>query len=739
MYKYLVSYCIVFIIPFILAMFFWNKYFFKMYVDDTYVNIRSDTKRFRDITDSNISKIFSDAYYMSDEDIFSDHFNTNAFNRSITYTKLNNYSLKSDLVSNVVFFEDNLNFIISSYGSCRNQDVTKYLFNYKKWLFQDLISDVYKFEKPCWRYSEEIELFGSSTNNYISFIYPFKKNNSNLKKVFIYNIKETDFFKGLNIYKDLDDKEYLIIDARGEIVCSSVSREYPKDIFEYVLSNSSTEPKLYINEHLIVSFIKSSLNDWTYINILSIDVAMQKINQIKNIAMIFIILSAILGALIIYLLTYLNYNPLKDLYTYIKSMYQTMPDEENEIETAKKVIQNLIQKESYMKEKLSTGVESIKTTMMYDMIRGNIKNVKEYNLQGKEYGISLKNAIFHIVVFFIKDYSNLKINTSDMIKEIKEQFPGNISAEGIEGIYKNTLIFTVSSNFLLKDILKETLINIRKKFIEEHSIDFIIGVSEEVGNEDNIYDAYMESMLSIEHYETCTPNKAYGNIIFYDRNMVVAFDKYPDNEMETFKTALIDLDLEVFFKASRYLIDYIRTKNISLFMAQCICYDMLTTIFKFIIQIDKQDSFTLGTYKQINIDFNINNLESMVEFACMRAEEYIRSKVVIKDDYLLKEIKKYIKNNFTNPDFSLYNLADAFNMSLSNVSHYFKKNSGITLSEYISDLRIIRAKDFLKNTELTVNEISEKIGYINTSSFIRRFKQITNITPSEFRDLHKNY
>ncbi|NMB95453.1 MAG: hypothetical protein GYA02_02410, partial [Clostridiaceae bacterium] len=99
-------------------------------MDDTYVNIRSDTKRFRDITDSNISKIFSDAYYMSDEDIFSDHFNTNAFNRSITYTKLNNYSLKSDLVSNVVFFEDNLNFIISSYGSCRNQDVTKYLFNY---------------------------------------------------------------------------------------------------------------------------------------------------------------------------------------------------------------------------------------------------------------------------------------------------------------------------------------------------------------------------------------------------------------------------------------------------------------------------------------------------------------------------------------------------------------------------------------------------------------------------------
>ena len=57
---------------------------------------------------------------------------------------------------------------------------------------------------------------------------------------------------------------------------------------------------------------------------------------------------------------------------------------------------------------------------------------------------------------------------------------------------------------------------------------------------------------------------------------------------------------------------------------------------------------------------------------------------------------------------------------------------GRTVLEYATEIRIERAKELLLTTRMTVREISEALGYSTSSSFIRRFKQITGETPREF-------
>lgn len=56
-----------------------------------------------------------------------------------------------------------------------------------------------------------------------------------------------------------------------------------------------------------------------------------------------------------------------------------------------------------------------------------------------------------------------------------------------------------------------------------------------------------------------------------------------------------------------------------------------------------------------------------------------------------------------------------------------------TLSSYLNTARIDRAKDLLLHSSLSLNEISEKTGFSNSSYFHKQFKKATGLTPQQFR------
>ena len=72
-------------------------------------------------------------------------------------------------------------------------------------------------------------------------------------------------------------------------------------------------------------------------------------------------------------------------------------------------------------------------------------------------------------------------------------------------------------------------------------------------------------------------------------------------------------------------------------------------------------------------------------------------------------------------------------MSESGLSNYYKKHFGQSILDSVTQLRIEQAITLLKNSKLSVQEISALVGYANVNSFIRRFKQIMNLTPGEYR------
>ena len=79
-------------------------------------------------------------------------------------------------------------------------------------------------------------------------------------------------------------------------------------------------------------------------------------------------------------------------------------------------------------------------------------------------------------------------------------------------------------------------------------------------------------------------------------------------------------------------------------------------------------------------------------------------------------------------------VAELIDLSISHFCMLFKQVSGYTFLEYLTKIRMDKAKYILKNSNVKVYQVAPLVGYQDPRYFTQVFKKITGMTPSEFRD-----
>lgn len=132
---------------------------------------------------------------------------------------------------------------------------------------------------------------------------------------------------------------------------------------------------------------------------------------------------------------------------------------------------------------------------------------------------------------------------------------------------------------------------------------------------------------------------------------------------------------------------------------------------------------------------NLNSLNLTQGFMLELIKTYcqlVRHHSVKNLSPLIKKIILKIESDLSG-NLTLKELAAANNVSASYLSGLFKKENGITLTEYINRKRIQHAKHLLKNTNLQIQTIAQHCGILDLHYFCRIFKKATGKTPSEYR------
>lgn len=108
----------------------------------------------------------------------------------------------------------------------------------------------------------------------------------------------------------------------------------------------------------------------------------------------------------------------------------------------------------------------------------------------------------------------------------------------------------------------------------------------------------------------------------------------------------------------------------------------------------------------------------------------------VKNNWIVSGVIPYIEENYTDCNLSVAMIAEHFGMHPVYTSRLFKEQTGVGLFEYISKLRIDKSKEILVNTDYTLENVAEQVGYATSRTFARMFKKTEGITPGKYRELH---
>lgn len=103
----------------------------------------------------------------------------------------------------------------------------------------------------------------------------------------------------------------------------------------------------------------------------------------------------------------------------------------------------------------------------------------------------------------------------------------------------------------------------------------------------------------------------------------------------------------------------------------------------------------------------------------------------------VERVKDFIRRNALKK-VTLEDAAQTVCLSAKYLSRVFREHAKVGFNEYKLSFKIEEAKNFLLHTGYTVEQISDRLGYQNTESFIRQFKKITKKTPTAFRSKVKH-
>jgi len=126
----------------------------------------------------------------------------------------------------------------------------------------------------------------------------------------------------------------------------------------------------------------------------------------------------------------------------------------------------------------------------------------------------------------------------------------------------------------------------------------------------------------------------------------------------------------------------------------------------------------------------LKQLESQKQLQAVAAEA---AEPEENGDILMNKVKHYLKYNYMLYDISLDSISRIVNMVPTYFSSWFKRCFGVNFVDYVTELRMNAAKEYLQDPLRSTAEIANMVGYDNSSYFARAFKKHTGMTPTDYR------
>lgn len=421
----------------------------------------------------------------------------------------------------------------------------------------------------------------------------------------------------------------------------------------------------------------------------------------------------------------------------VKRVAKTIQEEKIQIEYMETFRREMLENEHLERQRFFNDLISSKSQTL------------ELLEKGKRLNIDLAACIYNIILFKVTLADEDEQEYSEDLIDVGEK------VEALAAGKQEIIMFdrpTEGWAFLIKETAERSIAEIQEYYLKEiekiitahPSVKYFGAVGMQVNRLRN---------LPMSFHEAC---RAFAYRYILSGNQVMSYDALQDNKLtqETdinFNPLVIrKLDrkvLEGFLKSgsrseiNQFLEEYfynVGEKNLeSMLIRQYIVMDMYFSCVSFVESL----GHNLGKITELSGDFqkvsaNFSTLDNTKQYFRSLIEEVIGIRDLVsmkKYSGLIENAQKYIKDNYQNEEISLNAVAASVNLSPSHFSTIFSQEAGQTFIEYLTGVRMDKAKELLRCSGMKSSEIAYAIGYKDPHYFSYIFKKMQNCTPKEFR------
>lgn len=749
--KLLVSYLIVLLLPVIIGIFLFNRIETIM-VENANNSNTAMLEQVRDVLDNRFKEVEQLSLQISLDPklnrLMMNQQNISNYEYIDYIRELNRYQTLSSYVDDYYVYFSQSDVLLSPTMKTNSSIFFNQIKRYENSKYDEIMNNrMSGFHLNSYFPSEKV-IMNSGEEQILTFIQSLPYGEStDIKGVLMVHIYEQQFREMLHQIEGLNKGVMYITDENKEVMMSTSDNEGVfAEIRPLLNNNVGFFAKEIEGKDMVASYIKSEKNGWTYVSIVPREYVLSKVNNVKSWALGMMLISIVIGIIVSYYLANKNYRPIRDVVNTVIGNNRPKGKFTNEMDLIKQTILSSMHEQPQLRRIVSQQKPVIRANFILRLIRGqvDVTTIPEKELESM--GVSFKSDYFSVIIIQIDDYCQFTKENIDTKWVLTRFIIANLSEElfdtngyTIEIERDKLIILNNHGNDLASERTKQiTLIRELMDILDQQfGIKISVAISQIHYGLNRISECYGESVMALDYRMIKGPS----SIIFYnDIKNNNGYDyHYP---METEVQILNFAKNGDFVNVDRTL-DQIFSNNVQQEMtpeiSKCLSYDLLSTWVKLLstlggeekkMMIELHKPFTViskcSTVKELQ-----EKIKSLYYDYCLKVKENQST----QGERLYQEIAAFIEKNFNDNMLSLGMIAEYFAMNPSYLSSFFKKQGGITLSDFITLVRIEESKKLLLNRKLTISEISTKVGYANSVGLIRVFKKIEGVTPGQYREI----
>ena len=483
------------------------------------------------------------------------------------------------------------------------------------------------------------------------------------------------------------------------------------------------------DSNILLFVSRSSETGLIYVRFLPKDIAYSALQTQGVFSVAFLVLAILLGIILITTNTRRGYRPMLRITNWLRN--STVPDNA--------AVPQAFKESSSLPVSANIPRQSMIDHLLAELISGSFSSEESFQKSCAALNIRLDKPYFAVCSLLVEEDGSgaPSVEFDRIFDAIRAGLPFCYQLQAKDLLSDGKLVLVINSDSNDPALYRDTMQAMMVRLHEQEQLTVSIGMGSFCDSHKLAARSYIESTAALDYRLVYGKNSLITPEISSAGSPVLSVS-YPSYELEHLDAALLSRNTEDAISALQAIRSVLKLKSCDLHTSKYICYEISSIINKHkhyadIIDLNSAPLNIADLVDQESVESFFAELVALLETSTNMAA----APATLVQSGMGARLVEYIDAHCLSYDFQIKNMAEHFAISPQYMRKLFKAQTGVSLSEYVSNKRIEKSTFLLTQTDMSLQDITAEIGNSDISGFVRFFKQKTGLTPGQYRKAHK--